>query len=101
MEMISYPLRVPAEILALAKMRAKEEHLDQTTALRQLLYLGAEKYVLGLVEAGRISIENAASLLKTSAQDVHELAEKHRMRLGATREQQKKSEQTLKQLLKK
>ena len=95
METDSYPSRMPEENMALARLRAKEEHLDQSTALRQLLYLGAEEYVLGLVESGRISIGKAAELLKTSVQDIHRLAEKHEMRIGATAEQQKKSTQTL------
>ncbi len=101
METISYPLRIPQEILTLAKLRAKEEYLDQSTALRQLLYLGAEEYVLGLVETGRISIGKAAELLKTTVQDIYRLAEKHDVRLSTTKEQQQKSTQTMKQLLKK
>ncbi len=92
---VSYPLRIPEEILALAKLRSKEEYVDQSTAIRQLLYLGAEEYVLGLVESGRISIGRASELLKTSVQDVHRLAEKHGVRLGATNEQQKKSAETM------
>ncbi len=95
MATVSYPLRVPEEILALAKLRSKEEYVDQSTAIRQLLYLGAEEYVLGLVESGRISIGRASELLKTSVQDVHRLAEKHGVRLGATGEQQRKSAETM------
>ncbi|MBI4141286.1 hypothetical protein HY485_05610 [Candidatus Woesearchaeota archaeon] len=100
METISYPLRIPQEILTLAKLRAKEEYLDQTTALRQLLYLGAEEYVLNLVESGRIAIGKAAELLNLTIQDIHRLAEKHGIQLGATAEQQKKSSETIKKLLK-
>ena len=95
MAAVSYPLRIPEEILALAKLRSKEEYVDQSTAIRQLLYLGAEEYVLGLVESGRISIGRASELLKTSVQDVHRLAEKHGVRLAATNEQQRKSAETI------
>ena len=91
MESVSYPLRIPGEILELAKLRAKEEYVDQSTALRQLLYIGAEEYVLGLVESGRISIGRAAELLNVSVQDIHRFAEKHGVRLGATKGQQIKS----------
>ncbi len=99
METVSYPLRIPQEILAVAKLRAKEEYLDQSTVMRQFLYLGAEEYLLHLVENGRISIGKAAELLKTSVQDIHRLAEKHGVRLGATSEQQKKSALTLKKIV--
>ncbi len=95
MAAVSYPLRIPEEILALAKLRSKEEYVDQSTAIRQLLYIGAEEYVLSLVESGRISIGKSAELLKTSVQDVHRLAEKHGVKLGATNEQQRKSAQTM------
>ena len=98
MATISYPLRIPEEILALAKLRAKEEYVDQSTAIRQLLYLGAEEYVLGLVESGRNSVGRASELLKVSIQDVHRIAEKHGIRLGATHEQQMKSVENVKKL---
>ena len=101
METISYPLRVPQEIMGLAKLRAKEEYIDQSTALRQLLYIGAEKYVLNLIENGRISVGRAAELLKVTIQDIYRLAEKHGVHLGATLEQEKKSEKTMRYLLKK
>src|SRR3989338_5276841 len=99
MATVSYPLRIPEEILALAKLRSKEEYVDQSTAIRQLLYLGAEEYVLGLIESGRISIGRASELLKTSVQDVQRLAEKHGTRLGATNEQQRRSAQTMGKLI--
>ena len=99
MAAVSYPLRIPEEILALAKLRSKEEYVDQSTAIRQLLYLGAEEYVLRMVESGRISIGRASELLKTSIQDIHRLAEKHGVRLGATPEQQRKSAETLRKLI--
>ena len=100
METVSYPLRIPEEIIVLAKLRAKEEYIDQSTALRQLLYMGAEEYILNLVEIGRISIGRAAELLKTSVQDIYRLAEKHGIRLGAVRGQQLRSADVVRKLMK-
>jgi hypothetical protein len=37
----SYPLRIPQNLIELANLRTKEEHVDKSTALRQLLYMGA------------------------------------------------------------
>lgn len=59
------------------------------------------KYVLDLVESGRIAIGKAAELLNLTIQDIYRLAEKHGIQLGATIEQQKKSTETMKKLLKK
>ena len=87
-----------------------------------------KEVVLLLVESGRISIGRASELLKcqkspfeiagskkaisdhdqehaqgrfltTSIQDIHRLAEKHGIRLGATPEQQRKSEETMRKLV--
>ena len=98
---VAYPLRIPEEIMTLAKLRAKEEYVDNSTALRQMLHVGAEEYLLGLVGKGRISVGKAAELLNMSIQDIHRLAQKHNVQLGATPEQQKESKETLKFLLKK
>lgn len=101
MNTIPYPLRIPRELLELAKHKAKEEHADQATALRQILYLGAEEYVLHLVESGRISIGRAAELLGTTIFDIHLLAQRRHIEIGATPEQQAKSAQTMYRLLRK
>ena len=101
METIPYPLRIPEEIVTIARLRAKEEYTDQSTAIRQLLYIGTEEYVLHLIESGRISIGRAAELLKTSIQDLYRLAEKHGVHLGPTPEQLRQSHETMRKLLKK
>ena len=36
-----YPVRIPKHLLALADLRAAEEQIDRSTALRQLLHAGA------------------------------------------------------------
>jgi len=101
METTPYPLRIPIEIIHLAKLRAKDEYIDQTTALRQLLHLGAEEYLLTLIQKGRLSVSLGAEILKIPVQDIYRLAEKHGTHLGANPEQQLKSESTLKKLVKK
>lgn len=100
MKTIAYPIRIPLEVLEVAKLRASEEYVDQATALRQLLYSGMEKYVLSLVASGRISISKAAELCGKSIQEVQILSEKHGVELGPTEDQQRKSKETLKKILK-
>lgn len=94
MKTVSYPLRIPKEIIELAVLRSKEEYIDQSTALRQLLHLGAEEYILELVSSGRISIGKAAELLNISVYDIYKLAEKHGTKLGGTADQQTRSRKT-------
>ena len=99
MKTVSYPLRIPKELIELAALRSKEEYIDQSTALRQLLYLGAGEYVLELVSSGRISIGKAAELLKVSVYDIYKLAEKHDVKLGSTLKNSKKSGKTARKFL--
>ena len=94
MKTISYPLRIPKEIIELAALRSKEEYTDQSTALRQLLHLGAEEYILELVSSGRMSVGRSAELLNTTVYDIYRLAEKHGVELGGTAEQYIKSRKT-------
>lgn len=99
MKTVSYPLRIPKEIVELAVLRSKEEYVDQSTALRQLLHLGAEEYVLEIVSSGRISIGKAAELLKVSVYDIYKLAEKHGMKLGGTVAHEAKSKKAAKKYM--
>jgi len=86
-----YPLRVPENLIALARLRSSEEHVNQSTALKQLLYAGAENYVLKLLEKGRISIGKAAELLDRSIYDIYRLANERNIELGATETHYKKA----------
>lgn len=94
----SYPLRISEDILAISDLRAEDEHLDRSTALRQFLHIGAEEYVLELVEDGRISIGRAAELLQTTIYDIQRIAKKHGVPLSSTPEQAKKSRETTNRL---
>lgn len=77
-----YPLRIPEGLIELAEAKARTERTDRSTALRQLLYAGAEGYVMELLDTGRISAGRAAEVLGVSVHRVHELVEKHRIQAG-------------------
>jgi len=98
MEALSYPLRIPKNLIELANLRTKEEHVDKSTALRQFLYLGARDYVIELYLKGRISISRAAELLDVSTFDIQRLA-KEQGYTGATEEQLKTSKKTAQSLV--
>jgi hypothetical protein len=77
-----YPLRIPEGLMELAEAKSRAERTDRSTALRQLLYAGAEDYVMGLLGEGRISASRAAEVLGVSVHRVHEMVEKHRIQAG-------------------
>lgn len=94
-----YPLRIPKNLLELAEAKSREEKTDRSTALRQLLYAGAEGYVLGLLSEGRLSVSRAAEILDTSVHRVHRLAEERGVQIGATLEQYRRSKEDVAGLL--
>ncbi len=85
------PLRIPESLDDLAALSAREQHTDKATALRQWIHDGAAEYVLKLVAEGRVSIERAAELLDMTVYDLYHLAETHRVELGATEDQRRRS----------
>ncbi len=91
MKTMPYPLRLPKHMLALADLRAEEEQVDRSTALRQILYAGAEKYVLDLLTKGRISLSKAAELLECSTLAVVQKAQERGVAISVTLEQYEKA----------
>jgi hypothetical protein len=83
MKTTPYPVRLPQRLLELADLRATEEQVDRSTALRQLLHAGAIGYVLELLSKGRISLSKAAELLDSSPLAVVEKARERGVELGA------------------
>ncbi len=94
----SYPLRIPKNLMELANLKIKEEHVDKSTALRQFMYKGAQDYVLELYNNERISLSKAAQLLDTSTFEIVRLAHEQILTSGATESQQKKSRGTAREL---
>lgn len=80
------PLRLPRTLLEVAELRANRERLDRSTALRCLLWEGAERYVLDLLSAGHISLSRAAQLLECSTPEVQDLLRARGLRAGEAAE---------------
>ncbi|MDO8428671.1 MAG: hypothetical protein Q7S92_05660 [Candidatus Diapherotrites archaeon] len=95
---VSYPLRISEEIMQITEIRKREEHVDKTTALRQLLYKGVEDYVLELYASGRITLTRTAELLNKNVHEVLQLAGKKGVKTGANSEQQRQSAKTAEKL---
>ena len=77
-----------------AEAKSRSERTDRSTALRQLLYAGAEDYVVGLLEQVRIRSGKAAELLDTTVHRVHELAIERGIEIGASVEEYRRSRES-------
>jgi len=94
MDAVSYPLQIPKNVMTLVNLRTEEEHVDESTALMQLLFMGMQDYVVELYKKGRISLSRAADMLGVSTFDIIAIARERGIQIGATEEQQKESRET-------
>ncbi len=66
-------IRLPQELLDAVEYTGKKEKLDEPTALRKLLKLGAERYVGELYKRGDISLRDASAALGITVRETLEL----------------------------
>ena len=66
-------LRLPDNLLHAVKFAEKKEKLDEPTALRKFLRIGAEKYVADSYGRGDISLREAADALDLTTREALEL----------------------------
>lgn len=94
-----YPLRIPEKVIKLAEAKAREERTDRSTALRGLIYAGAEDYIVGLLEQERISASRAAELLDVSIHRIRLLAREKGTQTGSSVEDHERGLETARKLL--
>jgi predicted HTH domain antitoxin len=92
-------LRIPENLMELADAKSRSERTNRASALRQLLYAGAEDYAMGLLAEGRISVGKAAELLDTTVQRVHQLSKERGVEIGANLEAYRRSRRSISGLL--
>ncbi len=94
-----YPLRVPDNLMELVEAKAREERTDKSTVLRQLLYAGAEDYVLRLLSEERISLARAAELLDVDHRRMQRLAGRKGIETSPTLEEHERGLETARSVL--
>ena len=73
-------LEVPKNIMEMVKQRSQREHLNEKVTLKQLLYMGAEKYLAERYSEGEISIEKLTESLDVDLYRAHEILEKYHLK---------------------
>ena len=66
-------IRLPDDILDVVGYAVRKEKLEESTALRKFLRLGAEKYVADLYARGELTLREAAGILGMKTREVLEL----------------------------
>lgn len=93
-----YPLRIDERIMPIIELKAKDEYIDKSTAIRKMIYRGVEDYVIELYKDGRISIGKAAEIIGKSVYDLQRLIEKKGVKIMHSENVLKKSKETAKKL---
>lgn len=80
--MIKVSISMPEEILNVVDVIAKRRYEDRSTAVRQLLAGAMKEEILSMCSKGRLTQREAASNLKVSVWELHDLAREHNIPLS-------------------
>jgi len=84
-------LRIPESMLKAVRYLAKREQLDESTATRQLIGLGARDYAVRLYKDGKITLNEAADLASATPREMIDILLDHGVRGNVTMSQQRKA----------
>ena len=77
---MSITIDVPKNIENILDLRSREEHIDRVSVLKQMLWDGAESYLVNQYSGGKISKGKLAELLNLDIYDVNDVLEKHHIK---------------------
>lgn len=77
---MSITIDVPKNIENILDLRSREEHIDRVSVLKQMLWDGAESYLVNQYSGGKISKGKLAELLNLDVYDVNDVLEKHHIK---------------------
>src|SRR3990172_3673893 len=88
-------LRIPPDLLKAIQYRARRERLDESTAIRQLIALGATEYAIRLYRDGKVTLNEAADVAGMNPREMIEVLWDHSVEGNVTVDQQRKALQNL------
>ncbi len=75
-------ISMPEEILNVVDVIAEKKYEDRSTAVRQLLAEAMKEEILRMCSKGKLTQREAASILKASLWELHDLAREHQIPLS-------------------
>jgi hypothetical protein len=78
--MMTTSIDIPQAIENILDKRAREQHLDRESIIKQMLWDGAEHYLIEEYSNGRITKGKLAEMLDISIYEVNDLFEKHHVK---------------------
>ena len=57
-------IRIPKDMMSAIELVEKEEKIEESTAMRKLMWIGFETYIGNLYKQGKVTLREASRLLK-------------------------------------
>lgn len=92
-------LRIPPDLQKAIRYRARRERLDESTATRQLIQLGAEEYAVRLYRDGKLTLNQAAGVAGVTPREMLDLLWEHGVKGNVTLGQHRKAMEHLRAAL--
>jgi predicted HTH domain antitoxin len=89
--MITKTIRIPEDLSRKISYRAKNEDIDESSAIRQLIKLGLREYAVDLYKNRRITLREAAEVADVSLREMLDILMEHGIKGNVTLKQQQKS----------
>ncbi len=77
-------LRIPESLLKTIRELARRERLDESTAIRKLIAMGATEYAVQLYREGKITLREAAAMAETTLREMIEILLEHGVKGNVT-----------------
>lgn len=77
---MSITIDIPPSIENILEKRAREQHLEKESILRQMLWDGAERYLVEEYSKGNVSKGKLAEMLEMDIYEVNELLERYNIK---------------------
>jgi hypothetical protein len=74
---IQKAVRFPKKLLKTVRYMAKAEDVDESTAICQLLSIGAKNYAVDLYKHGKITLQEAAELADVTVREMIDILRDH------------------------
>lgn len=84
-------LRIPDNLLRVVRERARREHLDEATVIRQLLAMGVTEHAVHLYREGKATLNEAAEMASLPPREMLEVLWDHGVKGNVTLDQQRKA----------
>ena len=84
-------LRIPQRLLKTIRELARREHLDESTAIRKLIAMGATEYAVQLYRGGKVTLREAAVMAEATPREMIEILLEHGVKGNVTFDQERKA----------